>query len=163
VFEKVKEDYAELLDSIKTTLKRQVNNMKEKFVVKKFDIGLDGLKQEIRKAKTVEINNATNSFIKKISDAFTEKAVVRVLLFPSETRPNNLGNVEFKQAEVAIVSIVRNKEVPSISIILDEGRTFTAFQDPVDHKYIVDEMLYDECAQCFAGWSNMSWNNATQT
>jgi sugar-specific transcriptional regulator TrmB len=163
VFEKVKEDYAELLDSIKTTLKRQVNNMKEKFVVKKFDIGLDGLKQEIRKAKTVEINNATNSFIKKISDAFTEKAVVRVLLFPSETRPNNLGNVEFKQAEIAIVSIVRNKEVPSISIILDEGRTFTAFQDPVDHKYIVDEMLYDECAQCFAGWSNMSWNNATQT
>jgi len=163
VFEKVKEDYAELLDSIKTTLKRQVNNMKEKFVVKKFDIGLDGLKQEIRKAKTVEINNATNSFIKKISDAFTEKAVVRVLLFPSETRPNNLGNVEFKQAEIAIVSIVRNKEVPSISIILDEGRTFTAFQDPVDHKYIVDEMLYDECAQCFSGWSNMSWNNASQT
>jgi sugar-specific transcriptional regulator TrmB len=161
VFEKVKEDYAELLDSIKTTLKRQVNNMKEKFVVKKFDIGLDGLKQEIRKAKTVEINNATNSFIKKISDAFTIKAVVRVLLFPSETRPNNLGNVEFKQAEIAIVSIVRNKEVPSISIILDEGRTFTAFQDPVDHRYIVDEMLYDECAQCFAGWSNMSWNNAT--
>jgi sugar-specific transcriptional regulator TrmB len=161
VFEKVKEDYAELLDSIKTTLKRQVNNMKEKFVVKKFDIGLEGLKQEIRKAKTVEINNATNSFIKKISDAFTEKAVVRVLLFPSETRPNNLGNVEFKQAEIAIVSIVRNKEVPSISIILDEGRTFTAFQDPVTDKYIVDEMLYDECSKCFSGWSNMSWNSAT--
>jgi sugar-specific transcriptional regulator TrmB len=163
VFEKVKEDYAELLDSIKTTLKRQVNNMKEKLVVKKFDIGLDGLKQEIRKAKTVEINNATNSFIKKISDAFTEKAVVRVLLFPGENKPNSTGNMEFKRAQVAIVSIVRNKEVPSISIILDEGRTFTAFQDPVDHKYIVDEMLYDECAQCFAGWSNMSWNNATQT
>ena len=163
VFEKVKEDYAELLDSIKTTLKRQVNSMKEKFVIKKFDIGLEGLKQEIRKAKTVEINNATNDFVKKISDAFQEKAAVRVLLFPSETKPNGTSNVEFKQAEVAIVSIVRNKEVPSISIILDEGRTFTAFQDPVDHKYIVDEMLYDECSRCFSGWSNMSWNNASQT
>ena len=163
VFENVKENCAELLESVKTTLKNEVNEMKEKFVVKKFDIGLEGLKAEIRKAKTVEVNNATNGFVKKISDAFGEKAVVRVLLFPGETKPNGLRNAEFKQAEVAIVSIVRNKEVPSISIILDEGRTFTAFQDPVDHKYIVDEMLYDECAQCFSGWSNMSWNNATQT
>ncbi|MGZ4850372.1 MAG: hypothetical protein ACXV2C_03220 [Candidatus Bathyarchaeia archaeon] len=39
----------------------------------------------------------------------------------------------------------------------------SAFQDPIDHKYIVDEMLYDECAQCFAGWSNMSWNSSTET
>jgi sugar-specific transcriptional regulator TrmB len=162
VFEKVKEDYAELLDSIKTTLKNEVNDMKEKFVVKKFDIGLDGLKTEMKKAKTIEINNATNAFIKKIGDAFNEKAVVRVLLFPGENKPNGILNAEFKQAEVAIVSIVRNKEVPSISIILDEGRTFTAFQDPIYHRYIVDEMLYDECAQCFAGWSNMSWNSATQ-
>src|SRR4030065_469756 len=79
VFEKVKEDYSELLDSIKTTLKNEVNIVKEKFVVKKFNIGLEGLKQEIRKAKTVEINNATNSFVKKISDVFNEKSVVRVL------------------------------------------------------------------------------------
>ena len=163
VFENVKENYADLLESVKTTLKNEVNEMKEKFVVKKFDIGLEGLKAEIRKAKTVEVNNATNGFVKKISDAFGEKAVVRILLFPGETKPNGLRNAEFKQAEVAIVSIVRNKEVPSISIILDEGRTFTAFQDPVDHKYIVDEMLYDECAQCFSGWSSMSWNSATQT
>jgi hypothetical protein len=111
----------------------------------------------------VEINNATNGFVKKISDAFGEKAVVRVLLFPGENKPNGFHNMEFKQAEIALVSIVRNKEVPSISIILDEARTFTAFQDPIDHNYIIDEMLYDECAQCFSGWSNMSWNNASQT
>lgn len=163
VFEKVKEDYAELLESVKMTLKNEVNNMKEKFVIKKFDLGLEGLKTEIKKAKTIEINNTTNSFLKKISDAFNDKAVIRVLLFPGETKPNGFNNMEFKQAEVAIVSIVRNKEVPSMSIILDEERTFTAFQDPIDHKYIVDEMLYDECAQCFAGWSNMSWNSANQT
>ena len=163
VFEKVKEDYAELLESAKTTLKKEVNDMKEKFVVKKFDISLEGLKTEIQKAKTVEINNATTSFIKKINSAFQENAVVRILLFPGETKPTEPHNAEFKKAEVAIVSIVRNKEVPSMSIILDENRTFTAFQDPIDHKYIVDEMLYDECAQCFSGWSNMSWNNATQT
>jgi|SRR3990172_8611515 len=162
VFEKVKVDYAELLESAKATLKNEVNSMKEKFVVKRFDIGLEGLKTEMKKAKTVEISNATTTFIKKVSDAFQKDAKIKVLLYPGELKANGLSNVEFKKAEIAIVSIVRNKEVPSMSIILDEGRTFTAFQDPVDRNYIVDEMLYDECAQCFSGWSNMSWNNASQ-
>jgi sugar-specific transcriptional regulator TrmB len=162
VFEKAKEDYAEFLESVQTTLKEKVNDMKEKFVIKKFDIGLEGLKQEIRKAKTVEINNATTGFVKKVSDAFRQDAKVKVLLFPGEVKPGNVQRVEFKQAEIAIVSIVRNKEVPSMSITLDEGRTFTAFQDPVDHKYIVDEMLYDECSRCFSEWSSLSWNSAAQ-
>jgi hypothetical protein len=135
--------------------------MKEKFVIKKFDIGLEGLKQEIQKAKTVEINNATAGFVKKVSGAFSSDAMVKVLLFPGEAKPANMQRVEFKQAEVAIVTIMRNKEVPSMSIILDEGRTFTAFQDPVTDKYIVDEMLYDECSKCFSEWSNMSWHSAT--
>jgi sugar-specific transcriptional regulator TrmB len=161
VFEKVKEDYAELLKSVQTTLKNEVNNMKEKFVIKKFDIGLEGLKAEIKKAKTVEINNATTSFVKKVSDAFRNDTVVRVLLFPDEAKISSLSSVEFKYAEIAIVSIVRNREVPSMSITLDESRTFTAFQDPVDHRYIVDEMLYDECSRCFSEWSNMSWSSAT--
>jgi hypothetical protein len=64
-----------------------------------------------------------------------------------------------KNAEVAIVTIVRNREVPSMSITLDEERTFTVFQDPIDNKFIVDEMLYDECQRCFAGWSSMSWSS----
>jgi hypothetical protein len=71
--------------------------------------------------------------------------------------------VEFKQAEVAIVTIIRNKEAPSMSITLDEARTFTAFQDPVDHSYVIDEMLYDECQRCFSEWSSISWNSTNQT
>jgi len=163
VFEKVKGDLEKFLKSVQTTLKKEVNNMKEKFVIKKFDIGLEGLKKEIRKAKTVEINNATTSFVKKVSDAFRPDAMIKVLMFPSEAKPANMQRVEFKQAEVAIVTIIRNREVPSMSITLDEGRTFTAFQDPVDHKYIVDEMLYDECQRCFSGWSSLSWSSASQT
>jgi sugar-specific transcriptional regulator TrmB len=158
VFEKVKGDLEKVLESVQTTLKEEVNDMKEKFVIKRFDIGLEGLKQEIRKAKTVEINNATAGFVKKVSNAFRPDAVVKVLMFPGEAKPSKMRNVELKEAEVAIVTIMRNREVPSMSIILDEGRTFTAFQDPVDHKYIVDEMLYDECQRCFSGWSNLSWN-----
>jgi len=162
VFEKAKEDYAEFLESVQTTLKEEVNDVKEKFVIKKFDIGLEGLKQEIKKAKTVEVNNATTGFVKKVSDAFSSDAMVKVLMFPDEAEPASMKRVEFKQAEIAIVTIMRNKEVPSMSIILDETRTFTAFQDPVTDKYIVDEMLYDECSKCFSEWSNMSWNSATQ-
>jgi sugar-specific transcriptional regulator TrmB len=163
VFEQIKEDYAKFLASVQTTLKEKVNNMKEKFVIKKFGISVEELKKEIGKAKTVEINNATTDFVKKVNDAFGKDAVVKVLLFPGEAKISKMPRVEFKQAEVAIVSIVRNREVPSMSIILDENRTFTAFQDPVDHKYIVEEMLYDECSKCFSQWSGLSWNSATQT
>jgi sugar-specific transcriptional regulator TrmB len=162
VFERIKEDYTAFLDSAQATLTEKVNNMCEKFVIKRFDIGLEGLKEEIKKAKTVEINNATADFIKKVSGAFKPDAMVKVLLFPAEAKPNNMQQVQFKQAEVAIVTITRNKEVPSMSIILDENRTFTAFQDPVDHKYMIEEMLYDECSKCFGEWSNLGWSSATQ-
>ncbi len=65
VFDKVKDDYAAFLESVQSTLNKEVNGMKEKFVIKKINIGIDGLKQEIAKAKTVEINNATTAFVKK--------------------------------------------------------------------------------------------------
>ncbi len=152
VFEQIKEDYAMFLDAAQV-------NMKEKFVIKKFNIGIDSLKQEVKKAKTVEINNATAAFIKKMADVFRPDAEVRVLMFPGEAKPAGLQNLKFKDAETAIVTIIRNKEVPSMSITLDEARTFTAFQDPVDHTYIIDEMLYDECQRCFVGWSSMSWHS----
>lgn len=158
VFEKVKGDLERFLESVQTTLKEEVNDMKEKFVIQRYDIGLEGLKQEIGKAKTVEINNATSGFVKKLSKAFRQDAAVKVLMFPGEAKPGNMQNVKLKEAEVAIVTIVRNKEVPSMSVILDEERAFTAFQDPIDHKYIVNEMLYDECQRCFSGWSSLSWN-----
>lgn len=164
VFERVKEDYSKFLDAVQVTLTEKVNNnMCEKFVIKRFDIGIDGLKEEIKKAKTVQINNATVDFIKKANNAFKPDAKIRILMFPGEKNPSNMPNAEFKQAEMAIVTIIRNKEVPSMSIILDEERTFTAFQDPVDHKYIVDEMLYDECQRCFSGWTSMGWNSDAQT
>ncbi len=160
VFEKVKVDYALFLESVQLTLKNEVNDMKEKFVIKRYDVGLDGLKEAIAKAKTIEINNTTTSFLKKINNSFSANALVRVLLFPGEAKVNGLKNVDFKVAEIAIVTLVRNREVPSMSITLDEERTFTVFQDPIDQKYIVDEMLYDECQRCFSGWSNMSWASA---
>lgn len=160
-FERIKKDYHQFLDSVEMTLKEEVKDMKEKFVIKKFDIGLENLKKELKKAKTVEVSNATAGFIKKIGDAFRQDAVVRVLMFPGEAK-FKINNVEFKKAEVGIVSIVRNREVPSISVTLDESRTFSVLQDPVDHCYIIDEMSYDECSHCFAQWSGMSWSAAKQ-
>ena len=160
-FERIKKDFHEFLDSVEATIKEEVRDIKEKFVIKKFDIGLDSLKEELKKAKTVEVNNTTVGFIKKICDSFRQDAAVRVLMFPGEAKLN-VKNVEFRKAEVGIVSIVRNREVPSMSITLDENRTFNILQDPVDHHYIIDEMLYDECSRCFAQWSGMSWSAAKQ-
>jgi len=161
VFKKVKKDYNDFLESIQTTLKEEVKEMKEKFMILKFDVGLGSLKEEIRKAKTIWISNATTDFLKKVSDAFSKDTVVKVLLFPGE-RKINMKNVQFKEAEIKIVCIVRNKEVPSMSMILDESRTFTVFEDPVDHRYVVDEMLYDECSKCFTEWYSLGWDAAKE-
>jgi len=159
IFERVKKDYNEFLESVQTTLDKEVADLKEKFVIKKFDIGLKNLKEEIRKARTIWINNATTDFIKKLKDAFSEDAEVKVLLFPGERKTSD-KNIRFKEAEMKIVSMVRNREVPSVSLILDETRIFTVFEDPVNHQYIVDEMLYDECTKCFLEWNNLGWNTA---
>jgi len=161
VFKKVKKDYEEFLGSIQTTLKEEVREMKEKFMILKFDVGLESLKEEMRKAKTIWINNATTDFLKKVSDTFSKDAVVKALLFPRE-RKFGAKNVQFKEAEIEIICIVRNKEVPSMAVILDESRTFTVFEDPVNHQYLVDEMLYDECSKCFVEWYNLGWDAAKE-
>jgi sugar-specific transcriptional regulator TrmB len=157
VVDKVKKEYSDFLELVQTTLDKEGGQMKEKFVIKRFDMGLESLKGEIGKAKTIQISNATNDFLKKVSKAFRSDAAVKVLLFPGERKIGD-GNIEFKEAEVKIVCLIRGKEVPSMSMILDESRTFTVFEDPVDHKYIVDEMLYDECSRCFGEWYKLGWN-----
>ena len=80
--------------------------MKEKFVIK-FDLGCENLLEEVKKAKTVQISNATTEFLKKLSKAFSHDAAVRVLLFPGEKRIGN-GNIQFKEVEVE-VSVHENR------------------------------------------------------
>jgi len=157
VFERIKKEYEKFLESIQTTLSEEAGGMKDKFVIKKFDLSLNKLKEEVRKAKTVWISNATTDFLERIKDAFSEDAEIKVILFPGERRIK-AENVQFREAEVEIVCIIRGKEVPSISLILDEERVFTVFQDPIDRNYIVDEMLYEDCNKCFLDWYTMSWN-----
>jgi sugar-specific transcriptional regulator TrmB len=161
VYEKIKENYDEFLELIRATLSKEVVEMKEKFMILKYDVGLISLKEEMRKTKTIWINNATTDFIKKVKDTFSEDAEVRVLLFPGEKKTDGM-NVQFREAGVEIVCMVRNKEVPSMSITLDESRTFTVFEDPVNREYVVDEMLYDECARCFLEWNSLGWNAAKE-
>lgn len=69
----------------------------------------------------------------------------------------NNKKAQVKEAEVKIVCMVKGKEVPSQSVILDESRTFTVIKDPVTNEYLVDEMLYDDCSRCFMEWSKLGW------
>jgi sugar-specific transcriptional regulator TrmB len=147
VFERIKRDYSDFLRSVQATLEKEVNEMKEKFVIKKNDIGFEKLKEQIRKAKTIWMSNATTDFLKKVGNAFSKDAEVKVLLFPGERRIN-YNNVQFKEAEAEIVCMIKNREVPSMSVILDESRIFMVIEDPVKHCYIVDEMLCEEMILC---------------
>nr|MDO8099129.1 hypothetical protein [Candidatus Njordarchaeota archaeon] len=123
--------------------------MKEEFVISKFDIGIVSLKEEIRNCKTIWISNATTDFLKKTMDAFSKDAARKVLQFPGERKIEN-RNIRFKEEEMKIFFLTRNKEAPSMSLVLDECGMFTVFEDPVDHRHIVNEMLCDECSECFA-------------
>lgn len=58
VFEQIKEDYMDFLNSAQTTLAQKVNTMKEKFVIKKFDVGLEGLKEEIKQLAPIATTKA---------------------------------------------------------------------------------------------------------
>lgn len=159
VFEKAESEFDELVSSIQATLDRKAIEMKEKFVILNFDVGLENLKEAMGKAKTIWISNATTDFLKKVRNTFSKDVEVKVILFPGAERTAD-KNVQFKEAEMKIVCMIRNKEVPSTSIVLDESRTFTVIEDLVEHRYIVDEMLYDECTRCFTGWHNLGWNTA---
>jgi len=158
IFEKMRKGYADLLKSINAMLDKEAVEMKEKFVIQNYDIGLQSLKEQMRKAKTVWIANATTEFLKKVSDSFSEDAEIKVVLFPGEKGVAG-PNIQSKEAVVRIVCMVRGKEVPSTTVILDEERVFTTFKDPVKNQYTVSEFLYDECNQCFRGWFNLGWGS----
>jgi hypothetical protein len=64
VFDKVK-DYALLLESVQLTLKGEVNGMKEKFVIRRFDVGLEGLNRKLLKQKQLKSTTLPQVFLRR--------------------------------------------------------------------------------------------------
>ena len=155
IFERMKRGYVDLLKTVNEMLEKEVVGM-EKFVIQNYDVGLHNLKEQMKKAKTVWISNATTEFLKNVSDALSKNAEVKVVLFPGEKEIAG-PNIQSKEAGVRVVCLVRGKEMPSTTVILDEERVFTTFKDPVKNQYTVSEFLYGECNQCFRGWFNLGW------
>jgi len=163
VFERMRREHEEFLESVEKTLHKEAPGM-EKYVIKRMNIALETLKGDIRKAKTVTMSNATAEMVKKLADSFAPDAHVRVLLFPGEKPPKDIEhrNLTFKSAEMRIVCINGNKEVPSVSLILDEARTFTIIPDTSGRKLLIEEMVYDECSKCFNEWTALGWGAADE-
>lgn len=158
ILDKMKKEYADLLMSTSAMLEKEAIEM-EKFVIQNYDVGLHNLKEQMKKAKTVWISNTTTDFLKKVGDSLRKDAEVKVVLFPGEKAISG-QNMQSKEASMKVVTMVRGKEVPSISVVLDEERVFTVFQDPVKRQYTVSEFLYDECNQCFRGWFSLGWGQS---
>ncbi|RLF95695.1 hypothetical protein DRN45_00485 [Thermococci archaeon] len=156
IFEKYKKNYERLLDSIQSMLE-EVEKMEEKFVITNYNIGLESLKNILKEAKTVWISNVTTEFLEKIKDSFNESAEIKAVLFPGE-KEIECKNMKTREANIKIVQRIRNKEVPAISIILDEERVFNIFKN-TDNRYIISEMLYDECERCFKEWWSLGWGD----
>ena len=156
IFVKMKNDYDRFLESISIKINEEMNDMTEKYVVTNFNIGLENLKQELTKAKTVWMSNMTTELLKKLKDSFRHDAEVKATMFPGE-EPLKDENIESKEAIMKIIHLVRGKETPSCAVIIDEERFFTAFKDPVNGKYYISEMLYDDCTNCFRDWYKLGW------
>jgi len=159
IFERMKKDYEAVLEVAKTVLDKDEVKMKEKFVITKYDIGLEKLKEQIAEAKTVWIGNATTDFLEKVRSALDPSAEVKVTLFPGERRISG-SNAQFKEAGIQIVQLVRTKETPAVSVILDEERVFSVFKDPTNGRYMISEMLYDDCSRCIKEWHSLGWSSA---
>ncbi|MFQ6106853.1 MAG: TrmB family transcriptional regulator [Thermoplasmata archaeon] len=157
VLAQVRRSFEDFLESIGKSLSEGAIGMMEKFVIKKTGVGLSELREETTKARTVWMSNATTEFVEMMRGAFSDDAEVKILLFPGERKTRN-ENIEFRKAEVKIVAVVRNREVPSISVMLDEERTFSVIKDPASETYIIEEMLYDECSKCIHDWYRLGWN-----
>jgi len=161
VIDKIRKQQDTFLNQVQEILKEEANMMKEKFVILKMDIGIENLKDEIKKAKTVWISNTTTDFVRRINDAFQKDAEVKAVLFPGEKKTDNY-KIQWRESLMKIVKIYQGKEVPSINVILDEERTFAVLEDPRTKHYVVDEMLYDECSHCFVNFYNLGFNNAKE-
>ncbi|WP_455284013.1 TrmB family transcriptional regulator [[Eubacterium] cellulosolvens] len=161
IFERMKKDYEAVLAVAKTMLDKDEVKMKEKFVISKYDVGFEKLKEQIAAAKTVWIGNATREFLEKAKDAFGPSAEVKVTLFPGESRITG-SNAQFKEADIQIVQLVRNRETPAISVILDEDRVFSVFKDPTNGRYMISEMLYDDCSRCIREWHSLGWGSGRE-
>ncbi|HTX43308.1 MAG TPA: helix-turn-helix domain-containing protein [Methanocella sp.] len=160
VLEKIKKEQDGLLNVIQSELSAEAFEMKDKFIVLKMDIGLEGLKEEIAKAKTVHLSNATSDLVERLSGSFAADAEVKAVMFPGEKRPSK--RIESREAMARIVCLVKNKETASTTVVLDEGRVFTVIRDPVSGKYRVDEMLHDDCAGCLNDLYHLGWNSAKE-
>ncbi|HMK45145.1 MAG TPA: helix-turn-helix domain-containing protein [Methanocella sp.] len=158
---RVRRGYESLLAELSGALSGEAMAMKEKFVVLKHDIGLGGLKDELRSARTVQISNATADLVERLAPAIRPDAVVEVVLYPGERKAGR-NDFRFREALVKVVCVMRNKEVPSSTVIVDEGRIFTVAEDPVEERYYVSEMLNDDCCGCLSGVFTMGWDGSKE-
>ena len=159
--EGVRKEYDGLLESLTKTLAGEAREMKDKIVVQKYDLGLGGLKEELKNARKVQISNATTDLVERISGVIRPDAAVEVVLFPGERKAGR-QDFTFREAIIRVVCVTRGKEVPSMTVVVDESRIFTVIEDPVDERYLVSEMLNDDCCGCLSGLISMGWNSAKE-
>ncbi len=157
----VRKEYDGLLESLTETLSGEAMVMKDKIVVQKYDLGLGGLKEELKNARTVQISNATTDLVERISTAIRPDAVVEVVLFPGERKAGRM-DFTFREAVIRVVGVIRGREVPSMTVVVDENRIFTVIEDPVDERYLVNEMLNDDCCGCLSGLITLGWNSSKE-
>lgn len=152
-------EYESFLGHIERRLEEERENMPEKFVISRRNMGLDGLRGVIKKARTVFMSNATREIIDELAPSLHKDAKVQAVMAKGEVPPR-MDNLEARVSSVPVVHIFEDVEVPATNVLVDEERSFNILKNPYSKKWEVDEMVYDDCVACFRDFWKLGWDSA---
>ena len=157
VMDRLRQEHEAMLTGLNETLMSEVNGMMDKVVVMNRSVGLDGLRERLREARTAYLSMFTWELYEKVRDDLEGSQEVRVIFYPGEAPPAPRPHEDFRLGQVRVVHMIRGMETPAQQAIVDGHRVFTMSRDPMAKRYEVDEMLDPHCAGCLGEFFEMGW------
>jgi sugar-specific transcriptional regulator TrmB len=157
VIDRLQREHEDLLWGLKGTLNTEVRGVMDKVVVMNRSVGLDGLREHLREARTASLSQFTWDLYEGVRGDLEGAELVRVLFWKDESPPAPRPNEEFRISQVKVVHMVRGIEVPAQQAIVDQQRLFTITHEPLAKRYEVDEMFTPDCVGCLMDMFDLGW------
>ena len=160
VMERLQREHEEMLRGLNERLSAEVSGVMDKVVVMNRSVGLDGLREHLRAAKSVYLSMLTWDLYESLRGDLEGADDVKVVFWPEEAPPASRPNEEFRLSQVKVVHMVRGMEVPAQQAIVDLRRLFTITHEPLAKRYEVDEMFNPECVTCLMDLFKLGWDHS---
>jgi sugar-specific transcriptional regulator TrmB len=160
VIDRLQREHEELLWGLKGTLNTEVRGKMDKVVVMNRSVGLDGLRENLKGARTAHLSQFTWDLYERLRGDLEGAEEVKVLFWPEEAPPAPSSNEDFRISPVRVVHMVRGIEVPAQQAIVDSQRLFTITHEPLAKRYEVEEMFTPDCVGCLMDMFDLGWDTS---